>query len=168
MTRSFLSCRRSGRLKMELVDQAVARVLRVKFALGLFERPYTDEKLSASRILTPEHIELARHAAEESFVLLKNDPVHGKPLLPLAEGKTVALIGPLADSQADMFGAWVMKGDPKNAVTLRQVAGRATEGQLMYARGVDTRDESEARFGEALAAAARRTSCSWPWARPRT
>ena len=66
----------SGRLKMEVIDQAVARVLRLKFALGLFERPYTDEKSIASRMLTPEHVELARQAAEESFVLLKNDPVN--------------------------------------------------------------------------------------------
>ena len=144
---------RSGRLKMELVDQAVARVLRVKFALGLFERPYTDEKLSATRILTREHIELARQAAEESFVLLKNDPVHGQPLLPLAEGKTVALIGSLADSQADMFGAWVMKGDPKDAVSLRQALAARWKGKLLYAKGVDTRGESEAGFGGALAAA---------------
>ncbi len=66
---------RSGRLKMEAVDRAVARVLRIKFALGLFERPYVDEKAGA----TPEHgqsaaeyLDLARRAAEESFVLLKN------------------------------------------------------------------------------------------------
>ncbi len=146
---------RSGRLKMELIDQAVARVLRVKFALGLFERPYTDEKLSATRILTPEHIELARQAAEESFVLLKNDPVHGQPLLPLAEGKSVALIGSLAESQADMFGAWVMKGDPKDAVSLRQALAARWKGKLLYAKGVDTRGESEAGFGAALAAAGR-------------
>ena len=56
-------------------------------------------------MLTPEHVELARQAAEESFVLLKNDPVNGKPIMPLAVDKTVALIGPLADSQAGMFGS---------------------------------------------------------------
>jgi len=67
---------RSGRLKMEVIDQAVTRVLRLKVAIGLFERPYTDEKSIASRMLTPEHVELARQAAEESFVLLKNDPVN--------------------------------------------------------------------------------------------
>ncbi len=143
----------SGRLKIEVVDRAVVRVLRLKIALGLFERPYTDEKASAARMLTPEHLAVARQAAEESFVLLKNDPVNGKPLLPLTDDKTVALIGPLADSQAGMFGAWVMKGDPKDAMTLREsLAGRIKE-RLVYARGVDTRDESEAGFGEALAAA---------------
>jgi len=143
----------SGRLKMEVIDQAVTRVLRLKFALGLFERPYTDEKLKASRTLKPEHLELARQAAEESFVLLKNDPVNGKPILPLTDDETVALIGPLADSKADMFGAWVMKGDPKDAVTLRQSLAERIKDRLLYIQGVDTRDESEAGFGEALAAA---------------
>ena len=143
----------SGRLEMEVIDQSVARVLRVKFALGLFERPYTDERSSASRMLTPEHVELARQAAEESFVLLKNDPVNGKRILPLAVDKTVALIGPLADSQAGMFGAWVMKGDSKDAVTVRQSLARRLKDRLIYARGVDTRDESEAGFGAALVAA---------------
>ena len=142
-----------GRLEMEVVDRAVTRVLRVKLALGLFERPYTDENLTASRTLQAEHVELARQAAEESFVLLKNDAVDGKPLLPLAAGKTVALLGPLADSAEGMFGAWVMRGDPKDAVTLRQALAERLKERLIYARGVDTRDESEAGFGEALAAA---------------
>ncbi len=145
----------SNRLKMEVVDRAVTRVLRVKFALGLFERPYTDEKLNPARTLAAEHVAIARQAAEESFVLLKNDPVEGKPILPLTAGKRVALLGPLADSAAGMFGAWVMRGDPKDAVTLRQALAERLKERLIYARGVDTRDESEAGFGEALAAANR-------------
>ena len=106
-------------------------------------------------LLTPEHMELARQAAEESLVLLKNDPVHGKPLLPLADGKTVALIGPLADSRPDMFGAWVMKGNPHDAVTLRQSLAARLKDRLLYAKGVDTRNDSEVGFGDALAAAKR-------------
>src|SRR5208283_4150198 len=61
--------------------------------------------------------------------------------------------GPLADSAADMFGAWVIKGDPKDAVTLRQSLAERRKDRLIYAKGVDTRDESEAGFGEALMAA---------------
>jgi beta-glucosidase len=143
----------NGRLRMEVVDRAVTRVLRIKFALGLFERPYTNENLNAARMLTPEHLETARQAAEESFVLLKNDPVNTEPILPLTVDKTVALIGSLADSRADMFGAWVMKGDSKDVVTLRQSLAGRIKDRLIYARGVDTRNESEAGFGEALAAA---------------
>ena len=138
---------------MDVIDQAVTRVLRLKFALGLFERPYTDEKPPAATMLTLAHFEIARRAAEESFVLLKNDPVNGKPLLPLPADKTVALIGPLADSQAGMFGAWVMKGDAKDVITLRQSLAERFKDRLLYAKGVDTRDESEAGFAEALAAA---------------
>ena len=144
---------RSGRLKMEAIDRAVTRVLRVKFALGLFERPYTDEKLHAAATLKPEHLEIARQAAEASFVLLKNDPVQGKPILPLAVDKTVALIGPLADSKADMLGAWAAKGQPGDVVTLRQSLAERWKGRLVYAKGTTTRDESEAGFDEALAAA---------------
>ncbi len=144
---------RSGRLTMEAIDRAVTRVLRVKFALDLFERPYTDEKLHAATTLKPEHLEIARQAAEASFVLLKNDPVQGKPILPLAVNKRVALIGPLADSKADMLGAWAAKGQPGNVVTLRQSLAERWKGRLVYAKGTATRDECEAGFDEALAAA---------------
>jgi beta-glucosidase len=143
----------SGRLTMEIVNQAVTRVLRIKFAIGLFERPYTDEKLNASAMLKPEHLEVARQAAEESVVLLKNDPVRGKPILPLTVDKTVALIGPLADSKAGMFGTWAMKGEPNDAVTLRQSLTSRWKDRLIYAKGTETQDDSEAGFDEALAAA---------------
>ncbi len=147
----------SGRLKMEVVDRAVARVLRIKFALGLFERPYVDEKAAAAAVApsTAEHLDLARRAAEESFVLLKNEPVRGRPLLPLAKGKTVALIGPLADDRAAMLGPWVMKANVKEVVTLRHALQERLHGQLLYAKGADTRGDSEAGFGEAFAAAAK-------------
>jgi beta-glucosidase len=145
----------SGRLKIEAIDRSVARVLRLKCALGLFERPYTDESLSGARTVKPEHVALAWQAAEESFVLLKNDLVHGKPLLPLADDQTVALIGPLADDRAAMFGAWVMRADVNDAVTLRQSLTSRLKNKLIYAKGAETRGESEAGFAEALAAAQR-------------
>jgi len=144
----------SGRLKVEVIDQAVARVLRIKFALGLFEHPYTDEKQSAAKTLANEYVELARQAAEESFVLLKNDAVAGKPLLPLGDGKNVALIGPLADEKAGMLGPWIMKADVGDVVTLRQALAERLKDRLRFAKGCDTRGDSEARFAEALAVAA--------------
>ena len=77
---------RSGRIPQKVVDDAVRRILRVKFALGLFEHPYADEKATPS--VTPERRALARQIAEETVVLLKNDsPVQngiGKPILPLS------------------------------------------------------------------------------------
>jgi beta-glucosidase len=143
---------RSGKLKMEVIDRSVERVLRIKVALGLFERPYADEKLIASQAIKAEHLELARRAAEESFVLMKNDAVSGKPLLPLGAEKTVTLIGPLADDQAGMLGAWVMKADVKDVVTLRQSLGDRLKDRLLFAKGCDTRGDSEAGFAEALVA----------------
>ena len=145
----------SGRLKMETIDRAVARVLRLKFALGLFDRPYTEERPKSSKSLTPEHLQLARRAAEESFVLLKNEAVGGKPLLPLAGGQTLALIGPLADSPKAMLGAWALKGDPKDVVTLGQALAGRLKDKLIYAKGSGIQDPSETGFREAIAAANR-------------
>jgi beta-glucosidase len=144
----------NGLLKIEVIDEAVRRILRFKFALGLFERPYTDETPGAEVSLKPEYLALARRAAEESFVLLKNDPgVNGKPLLPLAAANVVALIGSLADSAEDMLGPWVMRGKPEDVVTLKQSLSERLKEKLVYAKGVNTRDDSEAGFDEALAAA---------------
>src|SRR6266446_1486536 len=90
---------RSGQVPETAVDESVRRVLRVKFALGLFERPYADEAKEAGAMLRPESLSLARTAAERSFVLLKNAGFSGgAPVLPLSsETRTIALIGPLAD-----------------------------------------------------------------------
>src|SRR5213078_490595 len=75
---------RSGEVPEGAVDEAGRRMLRVKFALGLFEHPYTDESKEAGAMLQKESVLLARHAAEESFVLLKNATVGAGPLLPLS------------------------------------------------------------------------------------
>lgn len=81
----------SGRLSEETVRQACARVLRVKFLLGLFEHPYTDESLCRKTVHCPEHLSLARQIARESIVLLKNEG----NLLPLrTDIKTIAVLGP--------------------------------------------------------------------------
>lgn len=147
---------KNGKLKEEVVDESVRRVLRIKFALGLFENPYADESLEASAILRPEFLALARKAAEESFVLLKNDAAdRGTPVLPLNDRQTVALIGSLADSQRDMFGAWVLNGKAEDVITLRQSMAERLKDKLIYAPGTGPCDESKAGFAEALEAAAR-------------
>ena len=89
----------------------VRRILRVKYALGLFDHPYT--QVTPAYEPTPEKRALTRKVADESLVLLKNDPIEGAgTLLPLKnKAKTVALIGPLADNQRDLLGAW-SSGDP--------------------------------------------------------
>ncbi len=146
---------RSGAVSQSTVDEAVRRVLRFKFALGLFEHPYADESISTDGPIAPDHLQLARTAAEKSFVLLKNDAVNGKPLLPLnvTKGGRIALIGPLADSAADMMGSWTAKGEAADVVTLRTaLQERAAKEQItvLYAKGTGVTDTGDSGFAEAL------------------
>jgi len=84
-----------GRLSIERLDDIVTRVLRVKFALGLFENPYTDEEEYKKVVHCEEHAQLSERVAGESLVLLKNDGV-----LPLKKGiSSVAVIGPCSNAQ---------------------------------------------------------------------
>jgi beta-glucosidase len=142
---------KSGIVPESAVDESVRRVLRVKFALGLFDNPYVDGK--GSNGVAAEDAELARKAAEESFVLLKNDG----GLLPLkASGKTIALIGPLADDAAQMLGSWSAKGQAKDVVTLRAALKKQAEamgGRLIYAKGTDILTTSAKGFSDAVVAA---------------
>jgi len=147
---------RSGQVPMSVVDEAVRRVLRVKFATGLFEHPYTEGAEVTAAVA--EHRPLVRKAAEESLVLLKNDKLaDGVPLLPLsAERKKVALIGPLADSAGEMIGAWGGAGRDPDIITIRQALeerAQKTGGILLYAKGTEIEDNSEAGFAEAVKAA---------------
>jgi beta-glucosidase len=137
---------RAGKIPESVVDEAVRRILRVKFALGLFDHPYTAEgpKYDA----TPERRAAARKVAGETFVLLKNDPVEGVgALLPLpAKAKKVALIGPLADNQREMLGAWAVAGDPKYVITLRQALAERLGDRLLYARGCELLSGEDAKM----------------------
>ena len=142
---------KAGVVPESQVDDAVRRVLRVKFALGLFEHPYADGK--GSDAVAPEDAEVARKAAEESLVLLRNE---GK-LLPLEpNGKRVALIGPLADDAQQMLGSWSAKGDVKDVVTLRTALTKqveASQGHVIYAKGTDILTTSDRGFSDAVVAA---------------
>ncbi|MGA3265035.1 MAG: beta-glucosidase BglX, partial [Terracidiphilus sp.] len=128
---------RSGRIPESVVDEAARRILRVKFALGLFDHPYAPE--GPAYDATPELRAAARKVAGETFVLLKNDPAEGVgKLLPLlAKTRKVALIGPLADNQREMLGAWAVSGDPKYVITLRQALAERLGDRLLYAQGCD-------------------------------
>jgi len=125
---------RAGKIPESVVDEAVRRILRVKFALGLFDHPFTEQGQAYDA--TPERRAAARKVADETLVLLKNEPVQGAgALLPLAahSGK-IALIGPLADNQSEMLGAWA-SGDAKYAVTLRRALAERLGDRLLYMQG---------------------------------
>ena len=143
----------TGQVPEAAVDEAVRHVLRVKFALGLFEHPYADEKQEASAMLQPDSITLARTAAERSFVLLKNSaPASGSPLLPLpGDTKNVALIGPLADDATVMLGSWSAQGRPEDVVTLRaSLIQKLGADQVHYAKGSEIIKASDEQLAEAV------------------
>jgi beta-glucosidase len=124
-----------GQLPMKRLDEAVRRVLRLKFEAGLFQHPYTDPARESSSELTSENLQLARRAAQESMILLKNQ----NHLLPLDKSlKTVAVIGPLADDKADQLGSWAAQGRAEDAVTpLQGIKVKLPQAQVLYAKGVD-------------------------------
>jgi beta-glucosidase len=148
---------KAGQVPQPAVDEAVRRILRVKFALGLFEKPYVDEKTAVTTLPTA-NVAVAREAAEKTFVLLKNEAVSGAPVLPIRQSvRTVALIGPLADSQADMLGTWSAQGKREDVVTLRaalEARAKRDGFRLLYAKGTEIRGTSDAGFAEAADAAA--------------
>jgi beta-glucosidase len=142
---------KSGIVPESVIDDSVRRILRVKFALGLFEHPYVEAKGPDG--IAPEDMDTARKAAEESFVLLKNDG----GLLPLrVNGKTIALIGPLADDAGQMLGSWSTKSEAKDVVTLRSALTKqveAAQGHVIYAKGADILTMSDKGLSDAVGAA---------------
>ncbi len=147
---------KSGQVPMSVVDEAVRRVLRVKFAMGLFEHPYAERKEVTSAV--PEHRPLVRNAAEEAIVLLQNKALKGGvPLLPLAESvKKIALIGPLSDNRTEMTGSWGGDRRDPDVVTVKdalEARARRIGGSVMYSKGTEILGGSEAGFAEAVEAA---------------
>jgi beta-glucosidase len=134
----------SGKIPVAVVDEAVRRILRVKYALGLFEHPYTTPAPPYEP--TQEKRALTRKVADETIVLLKNDALEGGgELLPI-KSKMVALIGPMADDKPDMLGAW-SAGDPKYVVTLRQALEEKLGGDhVLYAQGCGLLSGEDARI----------------------
>jgi beta-glucosidase len=148
---------KAGQVSQAAIDEAVRRILRVKFALGLFDKPYVDEK-NAITTLPAANVAVARDAAEKSFVLLKNEATNGEPVLPIrSRVRKVALIGPLADSQPDMLGTWSARGKHEDVVTLRMAleARAKRDGfTLLYAKGTEIRGTSDSGFAQAVDVAA--------------
>lgn len=98
---------RSGKVPEAVLDEAVRRILRIKFLTGLFDNPYVDPDRAGKVMLLPEHRSTARKLAQESIVLLKNK----NNLLPFGENiRKITVFGPLAYAQAELFGAWTLDG----------------------------------------------------------
>lgn len=147
---------RTGQVPMSVVDEAVRRVLRVKFALGLFEHPYA--RATEITAAVPEHRPLVRKAAEESFVLLKNDSAsQSHPALPLSpDAKKIAIIGPLADNPGEMMGSWSGGPELADVVTIRaafEARAKQNGGSVTYAKGTEITGTSDEGFAEAVHAA---------------
>ena len=142
---------REGKVKEELIDTAVRRILRAKFMAGLFEKTYADSATVSRTVHTPENVKLAREVAEESVVLLKNDSM----LLPLdaSKLKSVAVIGPNADQV--QYGDYSYTRDNKSGVTilgaLRQRLGSGV--QVHYAKGCNITGFNRDGIAEAVEAA---------------
>jgi beta-glucosidase len=140
---------REGKVSMQTVDEAVRRILRIKFRLGLFEHPYTDESREASLIFNAQNLAAARAVAARSMVLLKNE----RNLLPLSKDvRSLAVIGPLADSKKDMIGSWSGDGRAEDAVTLIEGirAKVSPQTKVVYAKGCDINTDDASGINEAV------------------
>ncbi len=128
--------------------------MRVKFALGLFDHPFTTGSEVTNAV--PEHRPLARRAAQESFVLLKNAGSDQAPAPSTTKHKKLALIGPFAEDSEDMVGAWSGANNFGDVITLRAALEQHASQNgtaLLYAKGTDISGNSEAGFAEASEAA---------------
>ncbi len=142
---------KEGIVPLPIVDEAVRRVLHLKFSLGLFEDPYVDETILEKYILSPEFRSLALDVARQSMVLLKNK----EDMLPLQTlGKRIALIGPLADNRADLLGTWAITGQAADVETvLDGIQHYVQKDALSFARGCSVSDDTHLDIPAAVAAA---------------
>jgi beta-glucosidase len=144
---------RAKKLSEEVVNESVRRVLRVKFAYGLFDDPYRNARPEKEKelLLTKEHRAVAREMAHQSIVLLKND----KNILPLGKSmKTIALIGPLAgnENRRDLVGAWAWVKQPEMVVSVIDgiKSKISLQTNLLYDKGCEIVSDSGARIEQAV------------------
>jgi len=156
------------RISMSRLNDAVRRILRIKFRAGIFDNPFVDQAKATdpASFVTAEDRAAARAAAGKSMVLLKNDKdSSGKTALPLDPAKSTAVIGPLGDDQHDMLGPWWGQGKDEDAVSLLTGVKAQATGPVTFAQGCTIADKeppkntpadecgSDAGFDAAVAAA---------------
>ena len=137
-----------GKVDMKLVDESVRRILRVKFRLGLFERPYVEEKPESEMYLLPKSLEIAEKAAAESMVLLKNEG----SVLPLEKVGTIAIVGPLASDSTQHLGNWGARARAEDVIGIVQgmCEEYAGKSKILTAKGCDFEGNDKSGFAEAV------------------
>lgn len=135
----------AGKIDEDQINDAVRRILRLKFELGLFDDPYVD----TNKVITnppQKHFDIAYDAALESIVMLKNDGV-----LPIKSEQKIAVIGPMADDRYEQLGTWTFDGDTNLTITpLMELRKRNLSNKISYVKAMKhTRDLSESGFREA-------------------
>jgi beta-glucosidase len=145
---------KDGRISEKDLDEAVRRILRIKFKLGLFDDPYRycSEEREKAIVMKPEFLEASRDVARKSIVLLKNKD----NMLPLSKSvRRLGVIGPLGQYKQDMIGAWSAAGDGSKAVSLLEgIKAKVSKNtQVLYAKGCNVMDDTTKYFGQAIAVA---------------
>ena len=137
-----------GKVTMAQVDESVRRVLRAKFRLGLFERPYTPVTNEKDRFFRPQSMVVAAQLAAESMVLLKND----NQILPLTNKKKIAVVGPMAKNGWDLLGSWCGHGKDTDVEMLYDglTAEFGGDAELRYAMGCKPQGNDRSGFAGAL------------------
>ena len=149
----LLASVREGKVPMRLVDRAVRRILKQKFRLGLFERPYVDVQRAVAVVHQTAHQELALAAAREAIVLLKNE----KDLLPLKKTvRSIAVIGPNADEPRNQLGDYVPATIPQHIVTVLEGIRQAvpSDTKVAYVKGCEVIGPGADELAKAREAAA--------------
>ncbi|MDD6766387.1 MAG: glycoside hydrolase family 3 N-terminal domain-containing protein [bacterium] len=140
---------RKGELSQDVLDDAVRKILRLKFQWKLFDQPFLAEKAGLTQEELTQHRELAREVARQSIILLKNE----QQTLPLSkEIRSIAVIGPNADTPYNMLGDYTAPQAEGAVITVLEGIKRAVSPQttVRYAKGCAVRDTSSAGFTEAL------------------
>jgi beta-glucosidase len=141
-----------NKITEEKVNDAVSRVLRLKFRLGLFDHPYSPELTESERYLLPESKAIAEKLAAESMVLLKNNA----NTLPIKPSTTqIALIGPMANDKIDLLGSWLGVGKEQDVTSIHEGLTKelGKTAQINFAKGCDFEGSDEMGFAEALTVA---------------
>ena len=138
-----------GKVDEKNLDQAVKRVLRLKFEMGLFEHPYMDSKAALKEVNNDDAIAIARQVARQSITLLKNDGI-----LPLSKDKKVAVIGPNADNVYNMLGDYTAPQPDGKVITVYQgIRSMLGDDRCTYAKGCAIRDTIDCDIPAAVEAA---------------